>query len=82
MVSVQIAYTSAATRQWLGLVADVRRRIEAKLTSFANTGHGDVKRLKGRGGVRLRVGNWRVIFYVEEDTIVVVAVGHRREIYD
>jgi mRNA interferase RelE/StbE len=79
---VQIAFTSAATRQWLGLSANIRPRIEAKLAVFAETGHGDVKRLKGRAGARLRVGDWRVIFYVEGDTIVVAAVGHRREIYD
>lgn len=79
---MQIAFTSAATRQWLGLSPDVRQRIEAKLKIFATTGRGDVKRLKGRPGARLRVGDWRVIFYVEDDTVVVVAVGHRREIYD
>lgn len=79
---MKIAFTSAATRQWLGLSVDVRRRIEAKLNTFAETGHGDVKRLKGRDGARLRVGDWRVIFYVERDTLIVVAVGHRREIYD
>jgi mRNA interferase RelE/StbE len=45
-------------------------------------GQGDVKRLKGRDGARLRVGDWRIIFYVERNTLVVVAVGHRREIYD
>jgi hypothetical protein len=28
----------------------VRRRIDARLAEFATTGHGDVKRLKGRGG--------------------------------
>jgi mRNA interferase RelE/StbE len=79
---VQIAFTGAATRQWLGLSADVRRRIEAKLEIFAKTSQGDVKRLKGRPGARLRVGDWRVIFYVEGETLVVAAVGHRREIYD
>lgn len=79
---MQIAFTSAATRQWLGLSADVRRRIEAKLEVFAETGQGDVKRLKGRAGTRLRVGDWRVIFYIEANMIVVAAVGHRREIYD
>jgi mRNA-degrading endonuclease RelE of RelBE toxin-antitoxin system len=31
-------------------------------------------------GSRL-VGDWRVIFYEERGTIVVAAVGHRREIY-
>lgn len=79
---MQIAFTGAAARQWLSLSADIRRRIEAKLEIFAKTGQGDVKRLKGRPGARLRVGDRRVIFYVEGDTLVVAAVGHRREIYD
>lgn len=77
-----VVFTTSATRQWLALSADVRRRLDAKLMQFARTGQGDVKRLKGRPGARLRVGDWRIIFYVEDRTIVVVAVGHRREIYD
>jgi mRNA interferase RelE/StbE len=63
-----------------------RRRCESvsakKLDAFAATGQGDVKKLKGQPGARLRVGDWRVIFYEEAGTITVVAVGHRREIYD
>jgi len=79
---VQIAFSATAARQWLKLSADVRRRIDVKLAAFARTGQGDVKRLKGRAGARLRVGDWRVVFYIEGDTIVVAAVGHRREVYD
>jgi mRNA interferase RelE/StbE len=79
---MEIVFTAAATRQWLDLSADVRRRLNAKLTSFAQTGQGDVKRLKGRAGSRLRVGDWRIIFYTEGNVVVVVAVGHRREVYD
>ncbi|MGA7489861.1 MAG: type II toxin-antitoxin system RelE/ParE family toxin [Xanthobacteraceae bacterium] len=79
---MKVAFTAAATRQWLNLSADVRRRLDAKLTAFAQTGHGDVKRLKGRAGARLRVGDWRIVFYVEGDTVIVAAVGHRREIYN
>jgi mRNA interferase RelE/StbE len=79
---MEIVFTAAATRQWLSLSADVRRRLDAKLRAFAETGQGDVKRLKGRAGARLRVGDWRIIFYVERNTMIVVAVGHRREIYD
>jgi mRNA interferase RelE/StbE len=79
---MEIVFTAAATRQWLDLSDDVRRRLDAKLTSFARTGQGDVKRLKGRAGSRLRVGDWRIIFYTEGNVIVVVAVGHRREIYE
>ncbi len=77
-----VVFTSAGTRQWLKLAAQVRRRIDDRLMEFATTGKGDVKRLKGRQGSRLRVGDWRVISYKEGASIVVVAVGHRREIYD
>ena len=77
-----IAFTAASARQWAKLSADIRDRIDKRLIEFAETGHGDVKRLKGRDGLRLRVGDWRVIFYEDQDTIVVAAVGHRREIYD
>jgi mRNA interferase RelE/StbE len=41
-----------------------------------------VKRLTGRDGARLRVGDWRVIFYEENGRVIVAAIGHRREIYD
>jgi mRNA interferase RelE/StbE len=75
-----ILFTPAGARQWMKLTAQVRRRIDVRLTEFATSGKGDVKRLKGLS--RLRVGDWRVIFYEEAGSIVVVAVGHRREIYD
>jgi mRNA interferase RelE/StbE len=78
----QIAFMPAAARQWAKLSGDIRRRIDARLTEFAFSGKGDVRRLKGRAGSRLRVGDWRVIFDETRDTIIVIAVGHRREIYD
>jgi mRNA interferase RelE/StbE len=78
----EITFTPAATRQWLKLAADIRKRIEAKLAVYATSGSGDIKRLKGRGGCRLRVGDWRVIFIEENTSIIIVAVGNRREIYD
>jgi mRNA interferase RelE/StbE len=77
-----IVFTPASTRQWVKLDSQVRRRVEIRLTEFATNGIGDVKRLKGRTGLRLRVGDWRVIFFEESGSIVIVAVGHRREIYD
>lgn len=77
-----IVFTSAATRQWVNLSAAIRTRINDRLEAFAETGHGDMKKLKGRAGARLRVDDWRVIFYEERGRIIVVAVGHRREIYD
>jgi len=78
----EIAFTPAALRQWLKLSPSIRGRIDAKLTVYATDGSGDVRRLKGRAGSRLRIGDWRVIFIEGNALITVVAVGNRREIYD
>jgi mRNA interferase RelE/StbE len=44
---------------------------------------GDVKKLVGRHDEwRLRVGDWRVIFELEGDSVRVVAVLLRRDAYD
>ena len=42
-----------------------------------------VKRLTGRDAYRLRVGDYRVLYEIEGQQLVVlgVEVGHRREIY-
>lgn len=77
----EIVFTATALRQWAKLTPAIRNRIKAKLEAFALTGTGDVKRLKGHDGCRLRIGDWRVIF-IDGATIAVVAIGHRREIYD
>jgi mRNA interferase RelE/StbE len=53
-----------------------------KIERIAETGVGDVKALKGAAGMRLRAGDWRVLFTMTANTIVIHAVGHRREIYD
>ena len=77
-----VSFTSAATRQWLKLSPDIRKRIEAKLTTYAINGSGDVKRLKGAAGCRLRIGDWRVIFVEDARSITVIGVGHRNKIYN
>jgi mRNA interferase RelE/StbE len=77
-----ILFTPASARQWAKLAVQVRQRIDSRLGEFAASGMGDVKKLKGRQGSRLRVGDWRLIFYEENGSIIIVAVGHRREIYD
>jgi mRNA interferase RelE/StbE len=63
------------------LPPDVRAEIEAKIERFAKTGAGNVKRLTGRPGARLRVGDWRVIFVEATTTLEIRAVGNRRDIY-
>jgi putative component of toxin-antitoxin plasmid stabilization module len=61
----------------------VQARIDAALIRFATTGHGDVKSLTDRPGeLRLRVGKWRVFFYLDPpDFIRVLGVDNRGEAY-
>ena len=63
--------------------ANVLRILKA-ITKLAHEDEGDVKQLEAEGKFyRLRVGDYRVIFtrIQEKITILVVDVGHRREIY-
>lgn len=78
----EILFTSAASRQWRKLTAATRAQVDSKLKAFAETGVGDVKALRGVSGMRLRTGDWRVLFTTDDNTITIHAVGHRRDIYD
>jgi mRNA interferase RelE/StbE len=59
-------------------------RILARLTELeVQPRPPDVKKLKGRSAWRIRVGDYRVIYEIHdrELQVLVVTVGHRREIY-
>jgi len=42
------------------------------------------KKLKGRDGYRIRVGNYRVIYDIFDAQLIVdiITLGHRKDIYD
>ena len=58
-------------------------RILHALARYLDTGEGDVKRLQDvePPEFRLRVGDYRVRFHDQGDTIRITAVKHRREAY-
>jgi mRNA interferase RelE/StbE len=58
-------------------------RIFAALHRFAETGDGDVRKLRGQSGeLRLRVGDYRVRFSQESDeSLRIHAVLHRKDAY-
>jgi len=33
------------------------------------------------GAFKLRIGDWRVVYTIEKDLVLIHAIGHRREIY-
>lgn len=42
---------------------------------------GDIKTMSGQEGFRLRVGGYRVLFGIKDDTIVITDIGPRGQIY-
>ena len=61
----------------------ISRRILKKVDELSeNPFSKDIKRLKGCDDFRLRVGDFRVIFSIEQNTIQILKVGHRKNIYN
>lgn len=75
----------SAEKQFAKLDIDTRLTILKKLRFFISSPDPLVfaKRLKHfeGGQYRFRIGQYRIVFDVREDTILVLSVGHRREIY-
>ncbi len=63
--------------------AQIKKAIEKKLT-IDPISFGKPLQYSLRGLRRLRVGDYRVIFQIEEKskTVLVVKIGHRKEVYD
>jgi mRNA interferase RelE/StbE len=82
-VRYDIEYKPQAWRDLDDLPVKDAIRIETRITKMRNDLVGDVKRLHNfTPSYRLRVGDYRVLFEVEGDTLVVYRVKHRREAYD
>ncbi|WP_342358589.1 plasmid stabilization protein [Terrarubrum flagellatum] len=73
-----IVFTTAAAKDLDALPPDAREQVADALSRYAISGEGDVKRLSGRGGLRLRVGRYRVIFDEDSRTILAIYVGLRQ----
>ena len=61
-----------------------KKRIDAALTLLAeNPIPPKSKKLNGRDGYRIRVGDFRIIYEIQKNVLVVliIDIGHRREIY-
>jgi mRNA interferase RelE/StbE len=84
-VTWTIRYTSAADRAIDALDPPVRARVLAAIGDLAAHPRkaANVKTMRGSSRYRLRVGDWRVIYTLHDDVLVVlvVRVAHRREAY-
>jgi mRNA interferase RelE/StbE len=85
-VAYSIRFAPAALKALESLDREAQRRIVAKLEALAsNPRPSNIKVLKGGDDsiYRLRVGDYRVLYTIDDEELVVlvVAVGHRRDVY-
>lgn len=82
-MSYNFVYTRRAIKDIEHLDAIVKKRIGNTLLRFLDDPlkHSVPLTDSTLGGYRFRIGDYRVIFDIEDNDIVVLRVGHRKEIY-
>jgi mRNA interferase RelE/StbE len=81
----RIEFAKAAAKQFKALPLAEQQRLKPKIDNLANDPRpAGVVKLTGEDNLyRIRVGNYRIIYTIWENELVVlvVKVGHRRDIY-
>ena len=80
-----VEFSREATKALLRMPRDQALRIRKRIDVLARkpTAARNVKKLTEHPGYRLRVGDWRVLYLLDGDRVViqVIRVAHRREVY-
>lgn len=82
-----VTFTKQALKTLRRMPRTVANLIREKIGVIALDPHvpnNNVTKLVGRSGYRLRVGDWRVIYELQDEQLVmqVIKVGSRGEIYE
>jgi mRNA interferase RelE/StbE len=77
-----IQFKPKAVRDIESLPSRIQARVLARIEEMSNDLKGDIKRLTNfTPEYRLRIGDYRVLFEIEEETIIIYRIRHRREAY-
>ena len=81
----QVRLAPRAERELKKLFRQIQSRIKKKIDLLGENPLPDgVKKMAGNDSLfRVRVGDYRIVYVIENErlTVLIVAVGHRREIY-
>jgi mRNA interferase RelE/StbE len=82
----KITYTTQAAKSLLKMPRNTANLIREKLDQIANDPFASIpnaKKLQGRPGYRLRIGDWRVIYEINKDQVVIIVmkIAPRSEVY-
>jgi len=80
----QIIWSESAAKKLKKLDKTVAKRIFKKVSELSeNPYHSDVTKIIGDPYFRLRIGDYRVIFDIQNDMLrmLILNVGHRKNVY-
>ncbi len=83
-MSYRVRILRSAEKEMDRLTATVHARLSKRILPLEeNPRPRGVKKLSGRDEYRLRVGDYRILYVIDDEnhTVTIVAVGHRREVY-
>lgn len=83
MGKTEIVWTPHAIRKLKKLERHVGKAIFGKVGELEDNliGNRNVKKIVDSGQYRLRVGDYRAIFGIEDGKVVILNVGHRKSVY-
>jgi len=84
-MAFEVSFSNKAARELKKLDKQVQKRIIEKLIQYANSENlTEAKRLTNPllGEWRYRIGDYRVIFDLVDNEILVLKVAHRSEVYE
>lgn len=73
----KIVYSTQAAKALLKMPRNIAQLIREKMEQVAVdpfASISNVKKLQGRSGYRLRVGDWRVIYEIKKDEVIIVVL--------
>ena len=79
---VEIKLSKKFEQQFYELQTEMQERIIAVLDRISISPFRYLEKLKNSTYYKLRVGDYRLIVDVEKDVLVVLKVGHRKNIYN
>jgi mRNA interferase RelE/StbE len=82
-VKFGIVYTRRAQRDISQLAPETKERIKKALERYSEAPLHYARKMvePSLGSYRFRIGDYRVIFDMEGNEIVILRVGHRRDLY-